>query len=466
MNSEEDRRSRLNGMKEVGLEKRPLLSGDMVDTVAKATPRKRRRGKSMSRRRGQNGYIEKSGKWYVVRFRMDVPGQEERTYLRERICLIRGPGFLTDSERKRKAREIIAASGADTVEHFERVVASNLGTTFRTQAESWLNYMQTRKRKPLASSTYETWRCCLDKWLLPTLGDLPLSAVDNEPVKGLVAKMLANGELGPKSTNEYIKVVKMVVASAKDPKSRKQLYPVFWDAEYLDLPIVEKRNQKRPAFDGESVTGLVDRAKKYVQMIYILAAALGMRIGEVLGLEIDKHFADDFSTVLVRQKVRKCKLEDYLKTDNAYRDIDLHSSVVKMLKEFIGSRTSGLLFASRRGKPLSDSNILNRHLHPGLKELGWTDPRTGDETAGNHAFRRFRNTFLRKSHVPDDLTQFWLGHAGKSMTDEYSQIRDDVKYRKMVTEQTGIGFALPARTPSIAPNAPICTENRGVECLA
>ena len=58
----------------------------------------------------------------------------------------------------------------------------------------------------------------------------------------------------------------------------------------------------------------------------------------------------------------------------------------------------------------------------------------GDETGGNHAFRRFRNTLLRKSHVPDDLTQFWLGHAGKSMTDEYSQIRDDVKC-KMVAEQ-------------------------------
>jgi hypothetical protein len=63
-----------------------------------------------------------------------------------------------------------------------------------------------------------------------------------------------------------------------------------------------------------------------------------MRIGEVLGLEIDKHFANNFSTVLVRQKARKCKMENYLKTDNAYRDIDLHSSVVKILKEFIGSR--------------------------------------------------------------------------------------------------------------------------------
>ena len=32
----------------------------------------------MSRRRGQNGHIEKSGRWYVVRFWMDVAGQEKR----------------------------------------------------------------------------------------------------------------------------------------------------------------------------------------------------------------------------------------------------------------------------------------------------------------------------------------------------------------------------------------------------
>src|SRR5271170_7060962 len=38
----------------------------------------------------------------------------------------------------------------------------------------------------------------------------------------------------------------------------------------------------------------------------------------------------------------------------------------------------------------------------------------GDETAGNHAFRRFCNTFLRRNHVPDDLIQFWLGHTGKT----------------------------------------------------
>ena len=58
---------------------------------------------------------------------------------------------------------------------------------------------------------------------------------------------------------------------------------MFWDSEYLDLPIVEKRNQKRPAFDSETVTELVGSAKRYVQMVYVLAATSGMRIGEVLG---------------------------------------------------------------------------------------------------------------------------------------------------------------------------------------
>jgi hypothetical protein len=43
--------------------------------VSHATPVKRT-GKSMSRRTGQSGHIEASGKWWVVRWWMDVPGQE------------------------------------------------------------------------------------------------------------------------------------------------------------------------------------------------------------------------------------------------------------------------------------------------------------------------------------------------------------------------------------------------------
>jgi hypothetical protein len=53
-----------------------LLSGDIVDTVAEATPEKRTGRKSMSRRSGQNGYIQEDGNWYVVRFWKDVAAKK------------------------------------------------------------------------------------------------------------------------------------------------------------------------------------------------------------------------------------------------------------------------------------------------------------------------------------------------------------------------------------------------------
>jgi len=96
-----------------------LMLRQVVGTVTNATPEKRARiGKSMSRRSGQSGSIQQDGNWYVVRFWKDVAGQERRQRVREKICPISGPGKLSASERERKAKEIIAASGADSVEHF------------------------------------------------------------------------------------------------------------------------------------------------------------------------------------------------------------------------------------------------------------------------------------------------------------------------------------------------------------
>jgi len=93
----------------------------------------------MSRRRGQNGHIVVSGKWYRVRFWIDVAGQETRVHLSEKICPVSGPELLSQSERMRRARGIIAASGADSAELFNRVVKHVDAVTFRKQASDWQN---------------------------------------------------------------------------------------------------------------------------------------------------------------------------------------------------------------------------------------------------------------------------------------------------------------------------------------
>jgi hypothetical protein len=161
----------------------------------------------MSRRGGQTGHEEKSGKWYVVRSWMDVPGQEDRKLVRARICPISGPGKLSATERLRKRKQIIAASGADSEEQFNRVVEQQKpGVTFREQAAWWLNQMQNRKRSPVAPSTIEWWESYLDNWLNPNIGDVPLVAVNNTCLKRLVAQMVASG-LSPKTIKSYTQVV-------------------------------------------------------------------------------------------------------------------------------------------------------------------------------------------------------------------------------------------------------------------
>jgi hypothetical protein len=120
----------------VGSSQPALLPGTSTPyiVIPQATPAKRKRGKSLSRRTGQDGHIEKSGRWFVVRFWKDIPGQDNRIHVRERVCPISGPGLLSKSERKRKAREIIQASGVDSVERFNEVVKQDTGVTFRKQS--------------------------------------------------------------------------------------------------------------------------------------------------------------------------------------------------------------------------------------------------------------------------------------------------------------------------------------------
>ena len=183
----------------------------------------------------------------------------------------------------------------------------------------------------------------------------------------------------------------------------------------------------------------------------ILCGAAGLRIGEALGIEIDKHISSDFLTLDIQQKVRRGKIEQRLKTANAYRQVDLHPAIAALLKQFVGDHKAGLLFCTRTGKPLSVTNIIRRHLHKALEKLKYVNPYTGTHKAGNHAFRRFRNTYLRNyTECPEGLYKYWLGHAGRDMSDLYDKIKEDVTFRRKWAERCGFGFEL----PSVVPNVP------------
>jgi integrase len=231
------------------------------------------------------------------------------------------------------------------------------------------------------------------------------------------------------------------VASAVN-ENGEELYPRKWNHDFMELPIITE--QHKPTFTADVVTAIVTSAKGRYRMLYALCAASGMRIGQALGLEIDKHVLDAGATLSLRQKAWNGKIHNFLETGNAKREIDLHSSIAKMLVDFLGERNVGLVFCTESGKPLSPSNILSDSLHPILQKLG-------QPKAGAHAFRRFRATWLRRQRTPEDLIRFWLGHANKTVTDNYSLLKEDFDFRKKIAEQVSIGFQIPTEKLDVAP---------------
>jgi hypothetical protein len=98
---------------------------------------------------------------------------------------------------------------------------------------------------------------------------------------------------------------------------------------------------------------------------------------------------------------------------------------------------------------------LRRWLHPILKQLNWKRLESGRRTTGAHAFRRFRDAYLKNyTSTPPDIINFWLGWAGEGMSDLYDKIRDDVAFRKEVAEKAGLGFELPSEKSVVGPNGP------------
>jgi integrase len=222
----------------------------------------------------------------------------------------------------------------------------------------------------------------------------------------------------------------------------EQLFPRKWNHEFVDMPVVDKSKQNTPHFTSEVIAGILTSTKGYKQMFCALLAGTGLRAGEAIGLEIDKHISENFRTLYIRQKVRRTKLEHFLKTDAGRRDVDLCPKLAALLKAFVGDRTSGFLFQNRKKRSFSQTNLLKRGLHPALEKL--KQPK-----AGFHAFRRYRLTWLRKNRVHADLERFWMGHENETVGDRYSKMKEDVAFRLEQAEAVSLGFALPSKIADV-----------------
>jgi hypothetical protein len=403
------------------------------DTVAAP----RRRGKSLTRRRGQSGNVfqkgrRKSDRWLshepaYVRFWKDLPGIAESK--REVLAL----GFCRSrTVAERKAAERIEQLGINSTQRF---VEATSCTSFKQQGEWWLKSLAQRKRNPLEQSTIDNRTYALDKWIYPFMGEKLLADLNNRTLKDLVEKMAV--KLAASSVRDYVNVVKAVVASAID-ENGEQLFPRKWNDEYIDAPLVAEQNQ--PSTTSEGMTQILMKAAGQYRVLYALLAGCGpLRAGEALGLEIDKHISPDFRTLFIQQKAKRGEIQPFLKTKSGEREVDLCCSLAKMLKDFVGDRTKGLLFRSSTGAQLLQSNTLSDSLHPTLEAIEHVK-------GGFNIFRRYRITYLQKTECPEVLRHFWSRHAPRHVSERYTKLWEERDFRLEWAEKIGLGFEL---APSI-----------------
>ena len=177
--------------------------------------------------------------------------------------------------------------------------------------------------------------------------------------------MLKAANLSAGKIVEILGVAKWIVASAIDEETGRQKFPREWNHDYIDLPVVEATEQARPTLDAEDVAACIANAKGRYRVLYALLAGTGLRIGEALAIHLDDGdhttISPDCKTINVRKSMWREK-EQAPKTPAAKRSVDLCNEVAAYLKEYIGGRTSGLLFQTDSGLPLAQSNIIETPL--------------------------------------------------------------------------------------------------------
>lgn len=402
---------------------------------------------------GQTGTIELKNRGYYVRFRMS-DGARKSIY----ICPESGPGAMDKAAREKRKLEIIESAGVNGNLSQEFV---ETGITFKAAANAWMNRIQTRSRNPIKPATAKGYSSYLNGHLLPELGNIPLAQVNNKQVRFLVEKLKAKG-LSAKMIVEIVAVVKLVVASVTDDNG-EPLYARKWNHDFIDLPVVKQSKQNRASFSPEQVQAIIEKASGRYRVLFALLAGTGLRIGEALAIELGPAsdeattLSKDCKTLYVRKSVWNGQKQEP-KTQNAVRDIDICSPLAAILKDYIGDRDNGYLFASDSGRPLLQRNISRDGLEKILfgQELQNSKGKVvesikgvlGDHHKnggyGFHSFRRFRVTHLRANATPEDILRFWTGHADKTITDRYSQMKQRIDLRKEQAEKAGLGFDIPA----------------------
>lgn len=277
----------------------------------------------------------------------------------------------------------------------------------------WLSTIVAPNKKPKTLSFY---RQVCELYISPRIGHIKLEALEPHHIRAMIAD-LKIGNFAPRTIRHAYTVLSTALAQAT--ADRKIDYNPILSVEAPEVP----KAKPTPLTEQQAAALLVAVEDHRLYALYVLAIELGIRKGELLGLEIGQLDLEA-RTIVVTQQVLdiegKPSLERYTKNDRV-RTLPLTvrqcGILCFRLEQLIaeGLQASGLLFPSERGTPMSERN-LDRHFKAAIKRA----------RLHNFNFHNMRHTclsWLGDTGAGHDIIQAIAGHADADVTASYVKIQ-------------------------------------------
>jgi integrase len=375
----------------------------------------------MSRRRGQNpsvrvGKRADGSKYFFFQYYVDVAGQEERQRMTEVVGVV---GQMTRSEAMRRKLEFITNLKLNSSEY--RIPST------RNFSHAVQHYRDVFAPRRLRASTFDIADGHLRKHLEPDWKDVPVDHVTIDAVNEWAWKKKKAG-LSWVTIKNILRTMQRVLSCFS--KERK---PPF-SQQALDIPETDKlrmRIDSRRAVsfswaESKRIAAAVrklpldESRKNSYATAFILAAATGLRCGELFALRVNDL---DFKagTIRVDESLdQRTYTVGPCKNAAAYRMVVLADAegreALRRLKRFLGARkgdSGTLVFHSVSDTPLRETNVLHDGLHPALKAVGLPK-------AGMHAFRHGCNRRWELAGMNGAVLRQQMGHSSSAMTVRYT----------------------------------------------
>jgi len=352
----------------------------------------------MARRRYQKGSVRKRGKknpvWELQWWADTI--NPDGTLGRKRESIILGPVLeLNRKQALKLAQEQLRPLNLGKI-------APQSDVTFREFVERHFVPTFLPTVKP---ATQRKYLSTLTIHLLPAFGAIRLCEIGTLDLQRFVlAKMQAG--LGWESCDLLRNLMSKVFKLAKTWNFYAGENPA------ADVTLPEKTPvREKHVLEQAQIQPLLDRLREPCRTMVLLGLLTGMRVGEILGLRwLDVDLLA--GQLRIRQTIYRGAVNTP-KTKGSWRLLPLPRAVIRALTlmrpDPAQLTESTLVFSTQEGKPLSDTNLLHRHLKPAGQKIGapWL---------GWHTLRRTHATLLQVAGGTIKDAQAQLGHTKLSTT--------------------------------------------------